>query len=490
MALRYLTNRRARLSLALCVAVCFLTGVAPAQQPIRVETKQVLVPVIVIDKDRKNRLWKSGALYDAVLPGEADAIVSGILIHGLIVADFQVLDDGKEQAIESVTEEQSFYWDMRDNKGYHTEYIGPGGGKWSTTQWPAGIVTDIDAPQLYVIAYTLPASPEGSCHQIKVIVKRRNAMVRVRPEYCNSEHSAWDLVYGTDLGKQMEAFQSLENKEMVNVSLTAMSLHRKSEVSRVHIVVEWPWQRFERGDRSRTKGVLGVILDKQGNLVTRFSDVAEREGVAFNKREKHHSEIVGTEARYEKQVDLSPSEYKLRVVVGDGKTFGEAEIPLIADSYDGKEFTISSLSLCRQIDDFSSYGHESVLPGAWAAKLPDSYIPLVSNGTQFKPTPNTGFKKGENLYTYFEVYEPLLAEPSPVSVEIQLRVVDAKSGDVVTASESISATQYVTTGNPVIPIGRGINISNLPKGCYRLEVQATDSAGKSTPWRSANFTVE
>jgi hypothetical protein len=35
-----------------------------------------------------------------------------------------------------------------------------------------------------------------------------------------------------------------------------------------------------------------------------------------------------------------------------------------------------------------------------------------------------------------------------------------------------------------------MDISKLPKGSYRLDVQATDSAGKSTPWRTASFTVE
>jgi hypothetical protein len=45
-------------------------------------------------------------------------------------------------------------------------------------------------------------------------------------------------------------------------------------------------------------------------------------------------------------------------------------------------------------------------------------------------------------------------------------------------------------GSSIIPVGRGMDISKLPIGSYRLDVQATDSTGKSTPWRSANFTVE
>jgi hypothetical protein len=35
-----------------------------------------------------------------------------------------------------------------------------------------------------------------------------------------------------------------------------------------------------------------------------------------------------------------------------------------------------------------------------------------------------------------------------------------------------------------------MDISKLPKGLYRLDVQATDSTRKSTAWHSANFTVE
>jgi hypothetical protein len=109
-----------------------------------------------------------------------------------------------------------------------------------------------------------------------------------------------------------------------------------------------------------------------------------------------------------------------------------------------------------------------------------------------KPTANTRFKRGETLYTYFEVYEPLLAGQSPATVQIQMRIVDVKTGELKTDPQPLSATPYAKAGSPVIPIGRGIDISKLPTGSYRLEVQANDSAGKSTPWprqtsRSSRF---
>jgi hypothetical protein len=114
----------------------------------------------------------------------------------------------------------------------------------------------------------------------------------------------------------------------------------------------------------------------------------------------------------------------------------------------------------------------------------------VSRETEFKPTGDTRFKKTETLYTYFEVYEPLLvAEPS-TTVDFHVRIVDLKTGELRSDSPPVSATPYVKPGSPVIPIGRKTNISNLPRGWYRLDVQATDSAGQTTPWRSVNFTVE
>ena len=106
-----------------------------------------------------------------------------------------------------------------------------------------------------------------------------------------------------------------------------------------------------------------------------------------------------------------------------------------------------------------------------------------------KPTGNTHFKKGGTLYTYFEIYEPLIEGQSPAGVQIKIRIIDLKAGEATSDSQPISAAPYVKAGSSIIPVGRGMDISKLPIGSYWLDVQATDSTGKSTPWRSANFTV-
>jgi hypothetical protein len=241
-----------------------------------------------------------------------------------------------------------------------------------------------------------------------------------------------------------------------------------------------------------------MVLNKDGALVTRFSDLANRGGISdrdwpsWNGHHRGQNERGILESRYETQVTLPPGRYNLRVVVGDGKRFGRAGIPFTVDAFDPKEFAITAVSLCKQIDDVSAYssGRLSALAGAWTTKLSGSYVPLVSDDIEFKPTGDTRFKKDETLYTYFEVYEPLLATAPSTTVEIRVRIVDLKTSEVRSDSAPVSATPYMKAGSAVIPIGRQTNISNLPKGSYRLDVQATDSAGKTTPWRSVNFTVE
>jgi hypothetical protein len=469
---------------SLCLAPATL-----AQEPIRVETNQVLVPVWVLDKDRDRLLrMDTSALWRAVTEGNAqlqEEILEGIMVRGLTAKDFQLFEDNKEQEIRAVSYERSPHYNFRDNSGHHSEYFSEGVGKWSTREWPSWLVGDI-APPHYLIAYARPESPEGSCHQVKVKVNRRNATIAARTEYCNTNHSASDPLKGTKFGQQMESDLASVKKGNVSVSLLAVALYTDDDPTRVHIAIDWPWKSLMAD--SKKVGVLGIVFKKDGTIITRFTDLAgpnSDQGYSGP-----HWDHIWT--RYEMQFALPSGEYDLRVVLSDGARFGRAEIHFTVDKNDRNQLSISAVSLCKRIQDAFAYSSKSParLPGTWTGKSPGNYVPLVSDDIEFKPTGDTRFKKDETLYTYFEVHEPLLvAEPS-TTVDFRVRIVDLKTGELMSDSPPVSATPYIKPGSPVIPIGRKTNISNLPKGSYRLDVQATDSAGKTTPWRSVNFTVE
>jgi hypothetical protein len=478
------------------VITCSMARVTLAQDPIRVETNQVLIPLFVTDKERDRLLRKDpSSLWRAIKEGNIrlqDDILESTMIRGLTAGDFQVFEDGKEHAIQSVTYEPTVYYNFHDNRGYHSEYIGEGGGKWTSREWPPWLVGD-GSPPHYVIAYARSDSPEGSCHQVTVKVNRRNAVVDARSEYCNIRHPASDPLNGTEFGKQIESNLASPKDAKVDISLLAMAFYTDSNEARVHIALDWPWKSLK--SNSKMVGVLGIAFKKDGSPATRFSDVCQlnymcqHNSTDENSTGPHWDHIL---TRYETQVNLPPGEYDLRVVLSDGTKFGRAEIPLVIESHDRKELAVSAVSLCKQIQNASAYSqnHAPKLPGSWTAKPPGDYVPLVSEDIEYKPTANTRFKKGETLYAYFQVYEPSLAGATPARVKIQFRVYDQKTGQLQSDSGPVSAERYVRAVNPVIPIGIGIDISKLLKGSYRLEVQATDSAGQSTLWKTANFTVE
>src|SRR5208283_4506866 len=86
--------------------------------------------------------------------------------------------------------------------------------------------------------------------------------------------------------------------------------------------------------------------------------------------------------------------------------------------------------------------------------------------------------------------EAPLGESGAVKLQFQMRVTDAKTGEVKAETGMRPVASGTRLGNPVIPVWEEIAIDKLPSGTYRLEVQASDSAGKSTVWRAASFTVE
>ena len=115
---------------------------------------------------------------------------------------------------------------------------------------------------------------------------------------------------------------------------------------------------------------------------------------------------------------------------------------------------------------------------------------MATDGLEFTPAGDTRFKRSDRLMTYFEIYEPLLEGAESPKVQFQIKVTDAKTGELKSDTGLRPIESGIQHGNPAIPLAEEIVIDKMPKGSYRLEVQASDSAGKSTPWRAASFTVE
>jgi hypothetical protein len=348
----------------------------------------------------------------------------------------------------------------------------------------------------YVISYVPPPSLEGSCHQIKVKTSSHNLFVWSRSEYCNIPHSASDPLKGTEFGKQMEDALASAETSKIDLTVQAVPFYTSAGAARVYVKFEFPWKSLEYevkdGTLHASIGALLMVYDKDGTLAARFSDFAccdndtGSKPTAKPQASRGHSvqDTSQIPNRYETQFDLLPGEYQIRAILSDGVKFGRQQVPLTVQSFEWNQLALSEVALSRRIRKAPA---ESP---AGSARMSEGYLPLVSKGIEITPAADTCFKKEELLYTYFEVYKPELAAKSAIAIEAHLRVVDANTGSVRMNLQAVNVAPYVKAGSSVIPIARGISLKNLSKGAYRLEVRASDSTGKSTPWRTANFTIE
>jgi len=72
------------------------------------------------------------------------------------------------------------------------------------------------------------------------------------------------------------------------------------------------------------------------------------------------------------------------------------------------------------------------------------------------------------------------AGPLP-QVTVQVRLLDAKTGDPKTDTGAIDITKLAKPGNPVIPVAFRLKVDELAVGSYFAEIRAVDAPTASSP---------
>ena len=335
--------------------------------------------------------------------------------------------------------------------------------------------------QYYLLGYTPPPSDEGSCHTLKVKVDRGDTIVRSRTGYCNVRPK--DLLAGKPAEKELENQVNGSQAGNVAATMQAPYFYTAPNVARVELAIDIPASAIkfdkEKGKQHADVNVLGIAYRGDGSVGARFSDNVEfdfdsKDQVeAFNKQPYH----------YENQFEIAPGDYKLKVAfTAGGSNFGKLEMPLVVDSYDAKQLSISTLAMSTEIHPLNQ------MSASLDAALLEDRKPLVSQGMQIVPTGSDRFKIAQPAVLYLEIYEPLLTSANPPKVGIQLQVLDRKTGEKKVDMGGLIPTPE--GGNPVVPFGMRLPLDKLTPGSYQLDVKAIDTAGNSTSIRKADFEVE
>jgi hypothetical protein len=260
----------------------------------------------------------------------------------------------------------------------------------------------------------------------------------------------------------------------------------------MEIAVEFPWSAVKRKWKGvnlyANVAVLGRIYHQDCAEVARFSDMESsalwnfyRGPLPPDRQFMNDWELAAIPNRYATQVNLPPGSYQLQVVVTDGEKFGRTHTALKVEDAPRQNLGISGIVLCKRI--------QSVPDGAQTAARAPQYIPLSGNGVEFSPAGNTHFTRGEQLFSYFVIYLPPNDRTGSSDAKFQIKLTSAESGELRfdTGLRPMGSGSRTDTG--VVPVSGEIPIAKLPRGRYRLEVQASDSAGNKTAWRESSFVI-
>jgi hypothetical protein len=443
--------------------------------------------------------------------------------RGLTLKDFRVFDNGVEQKINFLKETDFSTSNLPDQW-----WTGPDEhGTWASLE-PNEFQ---DARATYLIGYAPASLQSGECRSIQVSVEGREVDLN-RIQYCGLRdcQGADRTPEATNLETQMRSFANSAARQAIKVSLQTFEfwssgvLHLLAETSSegkspgqasmnftyvvevhdsrapttIQIATEFhlPTRYWEMSDcrkENRTVQVLGMVYSTTGVLATEFADSAPclnphvMNSTPMKYALKHSllPEYVAIPTRFDTQVELPVGDYELRVVVSDGKNFGRAQVPLRVKGFEGHHLTISDVVLAGIGRDASWVAREA----ASVSPAPVIPTPLVSRNIQFFPAVDMHLPRHSPLSFYFEIYEPQL-KTEAVAVYYGIRISDLQTGSLAMNTGPISAAEWMSAGNTVIPIGLKVATDKLKKGSYRLEVQASDSAGRETEWRQAAFTIE
>jgi hypothetical protein len=255
--------------------------------------------------------------------------------------------------------------------------------------------------------------------------------------------------------------------------MQAPFFYTSADAVRVFVALEIPGAgiRFtkDKGKLEAKLNVVGVAYLPDGGVAAKFSD-----HIALSLDDKKQlDEFRSTPYHYEKQFQIAPGKFDLRVAfTSDIRDFGRVETPLTVEPWDPAKFSLSGLALSKSM-------HPAERPGLNIGER----TPLIVNGLQLIPAGTNRVTKSDKAFIYGEIYEP-----TPAALSIQMTLIDARTGKPEKDTGMAPLNGQIAPGSPIFPVGLIIPVADLEPGSYTARIKALDAIGREST-ASINFEI-
>lgn len=333
-----------------------------------------------------------------------------------------------------------------------------------------------DIQSYYILGYySGNAALDGRFRRIQVRLKRP---LQARLDYRQGYFAAKEFRRFSAADKERQ----LEEALLLGDPVTDLTLALEVDWFRlardryfVPVSVKIPAAEIElasRGGTAQTEfDFIGQVRDARGSLAA-----AVRDTVRVKLGQEQAGEAAARHFQYDTGFTLPPGEYRLKFLARENHSgkMGTFETP----------FTIPDLSAQTSTVRLSSvvWGHErqSLDQAVGAASRQAKMLamhPLVEEGKKLIPSVTRVFRRDQNLYVYFEVYDPARAgDGGAVSVAANLAFFQGRAK--VLETQPVRLTQAPGGRSGKLRFQFELPLEKLPPGRYTCQANVVDELGR------------
>jgi VWFA-related protein len=335
-----------------------------------------------------------------------------------------------------------------------------------------------DVDSYYILGYysTNPAT-DGRFRKIRIrlVANPLQAKLDYRAGYYANKE--WKNFNSSDKERQLE--EALQLGDPVNELALALEVDyfRMAKGSYfVPIAVKIPGSAVglsKKGARQAADlDFIGQIRDEKGRLVS-----GVRDNITVKLSEVDAQQLGHRPLQYDTGLTLSPGTYDLKFLARENHSgkMGTFETKFVIPDVnaDGPKLRMSSVVWSGQRDPVAAAVGTA---GGGEKKLLTRH-PLVQDGQKLVPSITRVFRKNQNLYVYFEVYDPTTDSnrraPS-VAAELALYSGAKKAFE----SSPVRLAQLASNRNGTIPFQLQVPLANLAPGRYTSQLTVIDEFGR------------
>jgi hypothetical protein len=250
-------------------------------------------------------------------------------------------------------------------------------------------------------------------------------------------------------------------------------------------------------------GSVIALAQKKSGGETEFDFIGnvmdERKTVVSQLRDYIHVKLTAAEAEklaarnfnYDAGITVAPGRYHMRFLVREGQS---GKMGIFDARFTVPDLAADSMTLKTSSIVWSSQ-REMLKAAVGTAEQVNRKIaaanPLITGEEKIVPNIGKVFRRGQNLYVDFDVYDaaPDPKNPDARAVGVQLSLFN-QNGEKAFEVGPIKATQVVTTRPNAVPVKIQVPLKSLAPGRYLAQLNVVDEAGRKFTFKRTNMVVQ